>query len=118
MARKTVWIPVVILAYALPATAAGVCEPSSQTHPKTERSSQNRNEQRSRWKWWLHDRAELGITDEQSTEIDRIFESTIPQQRETRRELDQMEKALEKMIEEGTADVTTVEQQVDKVETL
>jgi Spy/CpxP family protein refolding chaperone len=118
MARKTVWIPVIIFAYALPATAAGVCEPSSQTHPKDERSSQNRNEQRSRWKWWLHDRAELGITDEQSAEIDRIFESTIPQQRETRRELDQMEKALEKMIEEGTADVSTVEQQVDRVETL
>ena len=118
MARKTVWVPVIIFAYALPTAAAGVCEPSSQTHPKDERSSQNRNEQRSRWKWWLHDRAELGITDEQSAEIDRIFESTIPQQRETRRELDQMEKALEKMIEEGTADVSTVEQQVDRVETL
>jgi Spy/CpxP family protein refolding chaperone len=118
MVRKTVWIPVIIFAYALPATAAGVCEPSPQTHPKNERPSQNRNEQRSRWKWWLHDRVELGITDEQSAEIDRIFESTIPQQRATRRELDQMEKALERMIEEGTADVATVEQQVDTVETL
>jgi Spy/CpxP family protein refolding chaperone len=118
MARQTAWILAIVFAYALPATAAGLCDQSPQHQPKDERSSPNRNEQRSRWKWWLHDRAELGITDEQSAEIDRIFESTIPQQRETRRELDQMEKTLEKMIEEGTADVAVVEQQVDKVEAL
>src|SRR5688572_4998866 len=36
---------------------------------------------RDRWKWWLYDRAELGITDKQSSDIDRIFESTMPGQR-------------------------------------
>jgi Spy/CpxP family protein refolding chaperone len=118
MARQTAWILPLVLAYALPATAAGVCDEPPQHSSKDERSSSGRSEQRSRWKWWLYDREELGITDQQSAEIDRIFESTIPQQRETRRRLDQMEKQLEKMIEEGTADVATVAQQVEGVEAL
>lgn len=118
MARQTAWILALVIAYALPATAGGLCEQPPQHSPKDERSGGNRGEQRSRWKWWLHDREELGITDQQSAEIDHIFETTIPQQRETRRELDQMEKELEKMIEEGTADVATVAQHVEKVEAL
>lgn len=118
MARQTAWILPLVFAYALPATAAGLCSETPQHSSKDERSGSGRSEQRSRWKWWLHDREELGITDQQSAEIDRIFESTIPQQRETRRQLDQMEKRLEKMIEEGTADVATVAQQVEQVESL
>ena len=118
MARKTAWILATLIAYAPLASAAGLCDQPPQDRPKDERSGPNRSEQRSRWKWWLYDKAELGITDQQSSEIDQIFESTIPQQRETRRQLDHMEKALEKMIEEGTADVATIAQQVEKVEEL
>lgn len=116
MARQTAWIFAFVIAHALPASAADLREQPPQDRSKEERS--DRGEHRNRWKWWLHDRAELGITDQQSAEIDRIFESTIPQQRETRRQLDQMEKELEKMIEQGTADVETIAQQVEKVEAL
>src|SRR5687768_10397726 len=31
--------------------------------------------ERDRWKWWLYDRAELSITDKQSADIDKIFET-------------------------------------------
>lgn len=118
MARKTAWILAAAIAYALPASATDVCEQPPQERSKEARSVSSRGEQRNRWKWWLHDRAELGITDQQSAEIDQIFETTIPQQRETRRQLDQLEKQLEKMIEEGTADVATITQHVEQVEAL
>jgi Spy/CpxP family protein refolding chaperone len=73
---------------------------------------------RDRWKWWLYDRTELSITDKQSAEIDKIFEATIPSQRAKREELERLEDALAIMVKENKADVATVTQQVEKVETL
>ena len=73
---------------------------------------------RDRWKWWLYDRTELSITDKQSAEIDKIFEATIPSQRAKREELERLEDALAVMVKENKADVATVAQQVEKVETL
>jgi Spy/CpxP family protein refolding chaperone len=75
-------------------------------------------ERRDRWKWWLYDRAELGITDKQSVEIDKIFESTMPQQRAKREELQRLEAVLATMTTENKADVALVEQQAEKVESL
>lgn len=76
------------------------------------------NGPRDRWKWWLYDRAELGITDRQSAEIDKIFEATMPGQRAKREELERLEAALATVTSENKADVATVEQQVEKVESL
>ena len=80
--------------------------------------SRDNREPRDRWKWWLYDRAELGITDKQSVEIDKIFESTMPQQRLKREELELMEAVLATLTTENKADVTTVAQQAEKVESL
>ena len=71
-----------------------------------------------RWKWWLYDRAELQITDKQSAEIDKIFETTMPGQRAKREELERLEAALAVLTSENKADVATVQAQVDKVENL
>ena len=73
---------------------------------------------RDRWKWWLHDRSELGITDKQSADIDKIFETTIPGQRAKRQELERLEEALAIIVKENKADVTTVAQHVEKVENI
>lgn len=73
---------------------------------------------RDRWKWWLYDRGELGITDKQSAEIDKIFEATMPGQRAKREELERMEAALATLVNENKADVTIVAAQVEKVELL
>ena len=75
-------------------------------------------EPRDRWKWWLYDRAELGITDRQSAEIDKIFEATMPGQRAKREELEQLEAQLATLTSETKADVATVQAQVDRVENL
>jgi Spy/CpxP family protein refolding chaperone len=73
---------------------------------------------RDRWKWWLYDRAELSLTDKQSAEIDKIFESTIPAQRAKREELERLEEALAVTVNEHKADVSAVAQQVERVENL
>jgi Spy/CpxP family protein refolding chaperone len=73
-----------------------------------------------RWKWWLNpeSRKELELTDQQSAQIEQIFESTVPRLRATWRELEQLEAALSQMIKENAADVATVTQQVERVESV
>ena len=73
---------------------------------------------RERRKWWLYDRAELGITDQQSSSINQIFESTIPKLRETREELDRAEKELSLTIKEHKADIAVLSGQLDRVESV
>jgi Spy/CpxP family protein refolding chaperone len=106
-------------------TVAGAVGPARHLHnrqdraqkPHPDRPSEGK-QSRDRWKWWLNDRAELGITDKQSADIDRIFEETVPGQRARRQELDRLEDALSILTKENKADVATVAQHVDKVENL
>ena len=67
--------------------------------------------------WWKdaqfqHD---LGLTADQSTRIDAIFEAAISQLRSKKQELDRQEEELSKQIAAG-ADEALVRKQVDKVE--
>ena len=73
-------------------------------------------DERERRKWWLYDRAELGITEQQSASINQIFESTIPKLRETRQELDRAEEELSRTIKEHKADIATLSGHLDRVE--
>ena len=73
--------------------AAGASTRDSKDNKDNKDKAQNgpKPEDRERWKWWLYDRVELGINDQQSAAINQIFESTIPKLRETRQELDKAE---------------------------
>lgn len=117
MIRKFVCMTAALLLM-LPATDLAASAPQKdQKGQKSENSSQRSGPR----KWWIDpgDRAELGITDQQSTEIDQIFESTVPEQRKNHRELEQLEKTLSEMMKKNnTADLATVTQLVDKVESL
>jgi Spy/CpxP family protein refolding chaperone len=73
---------------------------------------------RERGKWWLYDRAELGITEKQSNDINQVFESVFPKLRETRQELDRAEAELSRTIMEHKADVATISMLVDRVESV
>lgn len=73
-------------------------------------------DERERWKWWLYDRAELGINDQQSASINAIFESTLPKLRETRQELDRAEEEMARIIKEHKADLAVVSGQLDRLE--
>jgi Spy/CpxP family protein refolding chaperone len=68
--------------------------------------------------WWkvAETRAELGISDPQSKEIDRIFQATVPSLRTAKDELDKLDQAVSLTIKEGTADVNAVLRQVQQAE--
>lgn len=88
----------------------------SRKNTKDKPQSADRPDDRERWKWWLYDRAELGITDAQSTAINDIFETTIPRLREARHDLERAEQELSRTIKEHKADIAVVSLQLDRVE--
>ena len=85
--------------------------------PDQQRDSRQQDDPQRR-KWWLNpdDRKELGLTDDQSGQIDKVFEATMPSQRAKWREFERLEDDLMKMFKEGSLDVTTFTQKVTQVE--
>lgn len=71
-----------------------------------------------RRKWWQDekDRAELGLTDQQSAEIEQIFQATLPKLRAMNEELQPLEAALTQTITASTADAATVHRQAQRLE--
>ena len=67
--------------------------------------------------WWKLDpaRAELGLTSDQSTHIDGIFQESMGQLRQQKGELDKVEGKLSRLIE-ASAHESEVTQQIDRVE--
>jgi len=130
MARQTTWVLALLLSCVPGAMAAGAVEdqarPAAQT-PATKpgqdkdnkdkaQASAPKPDDRERRKWWLYDRVELAISDQQSAAINQIFESTIPKLRETRQEMDRAEEDLSRTIKEHKADIAVVSGQLDRVE--
>lgn len=124
MARLTAYVLALLVLCTGPVAAAGLdCDDRQQKlhdgkQKPHEGKSPDSKEQRDRFKWWIHDRPELGITDQQSKQIDQIFESVVPGQRAKREQLERMEETLATLVKENKADVATVAQQVEKVENL
>jgi Spy/CpxP family protein refolding chaperone len=115
MARQTVWALALLLA-CTPALGAAASSQQPDRPQKAASKESDRREQRDRWKWWLYDRDELGITDQQSAAINDIFESTISKLRETRQAADRAESELSKTVKEGAADLTVISHLVDRFE--
>jgi Spy/CpxP family protein refolding chaperone len=131
MARQTTWVLALLVTcvaagHAAAASAQQV-RPSSQNGAKDPKDKDNKDgkdkpsspgkpDERERWKWWLYDRAELGINDQQSASINAIFESTLQKLRETRQELDRAEEEMSRIIKEHKADLAVVSGQLDRLE--
>jgi Spy/CpxP family protein refolding chaperone len=122
MARHTGWLFAALLAWTTP-TPAGAdelrCAQGDQQKPTTAAAASAPRDQPShgdRWKWWLHNRAELGISDQQSAQIDQIWESTVPSLREMRKNVEALEEALSKTVKAYSVDVATLGREIDKVE--
>lgn len=107
-----------------PARATDACDPTDQ-RPVAQSQTKNDKAQAGQppsgrpgpKKWWIDadSRAELGITDKQSAEIEQIWQRSHAQRAESRDQLEKAESILEKMILEA-ADETAVKAQLDKVE--
>jgi Spy/CpxP family protein refolding chaperone len=100
---------------------AAIVLPSAVDAYQAEKPSQPRDSRQDdpqRRKWWLNpdDRKELGLSDDQSSQIDKVFEATMPAQRAKWREFERLEDDLMKMFKEGTLDVATFTQKVTQVE--
>lgn len=124
-ARKVVWALAVALVCAgtagVPAVE-GHQESASTVAPKQhdqQRGSDDRRQGR-RSRWWMEakDRAELGITDAQSAQIEAIWQSTFRTQVERWREHQKLEPVVEQLIKDGTADPEYVAQQVNRLHSL
>jgi Spy/CpxP family protein refolding chaperone len=140
MASRTAWFLAAALACATPVSAASArCDqaPAQKPEPgargtdsrapdgrggaeskdgKDRKDKDGKDPHRVPW-WKAADtRAELGITDKQSKEIDDIFQATLPSLRAAKDELDKLDDALDSLIKEGTADSSVVARQVGQAE--
>lgn len=130
MSRHPIRVLALALVCAAPAGAASLdCHErpgvllSEQRQPPArgdqhDRKTADRQPEQRRWMWWrvAESRAELGITEPQSNEIDQIFQSTMPALRSAKDELDNLDAEVAQLIKAATADVSTVTQLVGRAE--
>lgn len=120
MARHLTWILAAVLLGASAQAYARQDAPQEERGGREGRQSRDSRQDSNRWKWWINPehRKELSITDDQSAQIDQIFESSMPPQRAKWREAEELEATLSKTLKEGVADVSTVKEQVERLEKL
>jgi Spy/CpxP family protein refolding chaperone len=120
MARQTRWAVAVVLLAALAAPLHGRGPQTDQTaQPKVEQASRDaRRDGNDRRPWWKNprDMAEIGLTSEQSTTIDRIFHDEIEKMKPLRQTVNDLERALDETMRANTADISAFSRQVQKIE--
>jgi Spy/CpxP family protein refolding chaperone len=69
-------------------------------------------------KWWQSElvKAELGLTREQSLEVEQIFQASVPKLKASKQELDRLEAELSRLIAEGVTDEHQVTLKIERVE--
>jgi Spy/CpxP family protein refolding chaperone len=69
--------------------------------------------------WWRTESIvkELGLTTDQSARLNAIFETTMPELRQEREELERLEGKLSRMIQDDRMDEASLARQIDRVET-
>lgn len=84
------------------------------TPPALEANEQGRAAHR----WWQSEevRSELDLTDEQSTSLDRIYQESLPKQRESMRRLNAEELTLSQLFADMNVQEIDVTRQIDRVE--
>ena len=121
MARFYAWAFAALLV--LPATgSAGECEKSQNPAaraPQTAQADGKAVTSHQPPKWWVEPklRAELGITDAQSSAIDAIWRKDLQQRSEARVRLEKLESQLDQMMLDAALDEVAFMAQLDKVET-
>ena len=68
--------------------------------------------------WWRNESIvkDLGLTTDQTTRINAIFETTVPELRQDREELERLEAKLSRMIQDDRLDEASLARQIDRVE--
>jgi hypothetical protein len=120
--RRTLVVLFVCSMWATPgaiAAAAGDCETPGQKDDQKAPSGDRRPEH-GRTKWWQDAkwRAELGLSDKQSANIDRIFEVEMVKLRAMREELNKLEATLAQMVKADHASLAVLTENWERVGTL
>jgi Spy/CpxP family protein refolding chaperone len=97
---------------------SGVAQADPQQPPARGEQKPGDKPQQGRWMWWRvpETKTELGITDQQATEIDQIFQAQVPALRAAKEELDKLDAEVAQVIKPATADVSVVNQLVGRAE--
>ena len=98
---------------------AGSSAHQQQQQPQQKAASEGRRDGQHREPWWKDARviADLALTPEQSSTIDRIFSKYIEKARPLREEVTLLETSLDKTIRAHTMDVPAFAQEVERIET-
>lgn len=127
MARHLAWILGAALACAAPATAAPMpCAHDVDAAQADARAGSAADNSRGRppareehrpWKFWQGEsQTEIGITAQQAAAIEQIFQGALPKLEAAKERIDKLEATLSKTIQDNTADLATVSEQVDRLE--
>ena len=121
MARYVAWVFAALLLVPATGSAEGLCDrgqnqgkPASAAGQPGSKPDQGHQQP----KWWVDPklRAELAITDQQSTAIEKIWSKDYNQRVETRKRLEELEAKLNQMMLAASVDEAAIIAQLDKVE--
>lgn len=121
MARHIGWAIVMLLASG---PVHGTTVPGPQPEHGPQQSEQtvgkqdHRRDNQDRRSWWKNPRdvAEIGLTAEQSSQIERIFRSEIDKMKRMRTEVNELERGVDAAMRASTADIEAFARQVEQVE--
>jgi Spy/CpxP family protein refolding chaperone len=126
MARHLVWVLAAALLCGAPASASALCGHDGDAEQADQRGAAPRDADHGKaparddhrpWKFWQGDsKTELGISNQQSADIEQIFQATLPRLEAAKDKIDKLEATLSQTIKDNTADLATVAQQVDRLE--
>ena len=117
MARQFGWVLATLLV-----VGAAQVRTASQTEqrPPDKQQQGQRDGRRDQGRyWWLQGHSiakDLGLSAEQSATIDRLFGDYFQRARPLREEVNQLDKALNRMLEETLVEITTIEHESGRIE--
>lgn len=116
MASQTRWATAVVLLAAMAAPLQGRAPQAEQPKPQVQQARDTRGHERR--PWWKNpaDMAEIGLTADQSAQIDAIFRAEIEKMKPLRETVNGLERALDETMRANTADISAFARQVHKIE--
>jgi Spy/CpxP family protein refolding chaperone len=124
MARHIGWALVALLAPGIVAMAAeptaGADQPAAQAERTTgsKDSRRDNRDSQDRRPWWKNprDMAEIGLTADQSTKIDKLFHTELGKMKLMRAEINELERGVDATMRANTTDIAAFARQVEQVE--
>jgi Spy/CpxP family protein refolding chaperone len=118
MSRYVAWAFAALLLIPATGSAKGLCDRTQGQGKPAGHEGGKPDQGHQPVKWWVDPklRAELGITDQQSAQIEAVWSQDYKQRSETRKRLEELETKLDQMMLDAKVDEAAIVAQLDKVE--